>query len=294
MSLYQSNVDNYVLRRGKVRDCYDLGETMMIIVTTDRISAFDYVFPETVIPDKGILLTKLSNFWAEAIDIKYHLITSELGHLPRDFRKSEFEGRTVLVEKAEVIPFEFVVRGYLTGSAWKEYEATGQVCGIKLPKGLKQNQQFPKPILTPAIKNSSGHDENVSFEYMSSIIGLEYSAEIEALSIEIYMEAAQIAWSKGIIIADTKFEWGILPYLQNSLVLVDEIITPDSSRFWAIDDYVVGHSIKSSFDKQYLRDWLEKSGWDKASVPSPLPLDVINNLRSKYIEAYEKLTSSKF
>lgn len=292
--LYQSDVANYTCHRGKVRDCYDLGETMLIIVATDRVSAFDHVFPNTTIPDKGKILTKLSNYWAQAIDIKHHLISSELNHLPRDFRTPEFDGRTVLVEKAKVVPFECVVRGYLTGSAWKEYQATGKVCGIKLPVGLKENQQFPKPIFTPAIKNKEGHDENVAFEYMAAVVGLEHGAEIEALSIELYMEAAQLAWSKGIIIADTKFEWGVLPHLQNSLVLIDEIVTPDSSRFWPIDEYVVGSPIKCSFDKQYLRDWLEKSGWDKVSVPPPLPQDVIDNLRGKYVEAYEKLTGSKF
>jgi phosphoribosylaminoimidazole-succinocarboxamide synthase len=291
--LYQSQVENYVCRRGKVRDIYELGSTMLVIVTSDRISAFDYVFTNTVIPDKGKVLNKLSVFWAEALDFKYHMISTELMHLPQDFRKPEFEDRTMLVEKAEVIPFECVVRGYLAGSAWKEYQKTGMVCGISLPAGLQENQQFPKPIFTPAIKNDTGHDENVSFEYMADKLGLEISAEMEALSIELYMEAAQIAWNKGIIIADTKFEWGLLAHLQNTLILIDEILTPDSSRFWPLSEYKLGQSI-NSFDKQYLRDWAEQSGWDKQSEPPPIPEDVVAKTREKYIEAYEKLTGTKF
>jgi phosphoribosylaminoimidazole-succinocarboxamide synthase len=291
--LYQSQVENYVCRRGKVRDVYELGETMLIIVTTDRISAFDHVFPNITIPDKGRVLNKLSMFWSEALDFKYHLISTEANHLPEEFRRPEFEGRTMLVEKAEVLPFECVVRGYLAGSAWKEYQNTGVVCGITFPPGLKENQQFPKPIFTPAIKNQTGHDENVSFEYMAKELGIELSAEIEALSIELYMDAAQIAWLNGIIIADTKFEWGTLPHLQNELILVDEVFTPDSSRFWPLADYKIGGSI-NSFDKQYIRDWAEQSGWDKESDPPPLPEDVIEKTRDKYIEAYERLTSTKF
>ncbi len=291
--LYQSEVENYVCRRGKVRDIYNLGDTMLVIITSDRISAFDAVFPNTVIPDKGKVLTQLSAYWSEALDFKYHLISTQLNHLPQDFRRPEFEGRTMLVEKAEVIPFECVVRGYLAGSAWKEYKNTGMVCGIKLPAGLKENQQFPKPIFTPAIKNDVGHDENVSFDYMASKMGIELSAEIEAMSIELYMDAAQMAWNNGIIIADTKFEWGTLPHLQNTLILVDEILTPDSSRFWPLSEYNLGQSI-SSFDKQYLRDWAEQSGCDKQGSPPLLPEDVIAKTREKYIEAYERLTGKKF
>lgn len=290
--LYESKVDNYVCRRGKVRDIYELGETMLIIVTSDRISAFDRVFPNTVIPDKGKVLNKMSCFWADILDCKYHLISTELNHLPEVFRTPDFADRTMLVERAEVIPFECVVRGYLAGSAWKEYQKTGEVCGIKLPPGLQENQQFPKPIFTPAIKNDTGHDENVSFDYMAQQLGMEISAEMEAMSIELYQDAAQLAWNKGIIIADTKFEWGLLTHLQNTLVLVDEILTPDSSRFWPLSEYRVGGSIVS-FDKQYLRDWAEASGWDKESDPPPLPEEVVAKTREKYIEAYEKLTGSK-
>lgn len=291
--LYQSQVENYICHRGKVRDIYELGETMLIIVTTDRISAFDYIFPNTTIPDKGRVLNRLSLYWTEALDVKYHLISTELNHLPEDFRRPEFDGRIMLVEKAEVIPFECVVRGFLAGSAWKEYQKTGSVCGIEFPKGLQENHQFPKPIFTPAIKNKSGHDENVSFDYMAEKLGMEVSAEIEALSMELYTDAAQIAWSNGIIIADTKFEWGLLPYLQNTLILVDEVLTPDSSRFWPLNEYKIGGSI-NSFDKQFVRDWVEQSGWDKTSEPPPLPEDIIDKTRAKYVEAYEKLTGNKF
>jgi phosphoribosylaminoimidazole-succinocarboxamide synthase len=266
---------------------------MLIIVTSDRISAFDYVFPNTIIPDKGRILNKLSAFWADTLSFKYHLISTELNHLPNDFRRPEFEGRTMLVEKAEVIPFECVVRGYLAGSAWQEYQKTGMVCGIKLPAGLQENQQFPKPIFTPAIKNNVGHDENVSFEYMATNLGMEASVEIEALSIELYMDAAQLAWHNGIIIADTKFEWGVLSHLQNALIVVDEVLTPDSSRFWPLSEYKVGQSI-NSFDKQYLRDYLDSTTWDKASSPPVLPDEVIEKTRSKYIEAYERLTGNKW
>jgi len=291
--LYQSQVENYVCRRGKVRDIYELGPTMLVIITSDRISAFDYVFPNTVIPDKGKVLNKLSVFWSEMLDFKYHLISTDLVRLPEDFRKPEFEDRTMLVEKAEVVPFECVVRGYLAGSAWKEYQKTGEVCGIKLPAGLQENQQFPKPIFTPAIKNDTGHDENVSFEYMAEKLGNEISAEMEALSIELYTDAAQIAWNKGIIIADTKFEWGLLKHMQDTLILVDEILTPDSSRFWPLSEYKLGQSV-NSFDKQYLRDWAEQSGWDKSSEPPPIPEEVVAKTREKYIEAYEKLTETKY
>jgi len=291
--LYQSNVPNYTCRRGKVRDIYDLGDTMLIIVTSDRISAFDHVFPNTVIPDKGKVLNKLSAFWADKLDFKYHLVSMDLAHFPEDFRKPEFEGRTMLVEEAEVIPFEFVVRGYLAGSAWKEYKNTGSVCGIKLPPGMQENQHFPKPIFTPAIKNDVGHDENVSFDYMADKLGLELSAEIEAMSIDLYEAAAQVAWDSGIIIADTKFEWGLIRHLQDALIVVDEVLTPDSSRFWPLEKYKLGGSIES-FDKQYLRDYIDGTTWDKASPPPALPDEIVSKTSLKYIEAYERLTGNKW
>ena len=293
MSIYQTQIKNYVCHRGKVRDIYELGPTMLIIVATDRISAFDYVFPNTVVPDKGRILTGLSCYWTEALGVNYHLVSKELNHLPEDFRKPELDGRTMLVEKAEVIPFECVVRGYLAGSAWVEYQEKGMVCGIELPPGLQENQQFPKPIFTPATKAKNGHDVNVSFEYMASVIGTELAAEVEALSLELYTDASQLAWANGIIIADTKFEWGLLTHMQDSIVLIDEVLTPDSSRFWSFDAYKHGETIPS-FDKQYVRDWISQSGWDKKSTPPPLPEDVIDKTKAKYVEAYERLTKTKF
>lgn len=290
--LFESNIENYKMHRGKVRDIYELGETMLIIVTTDRISAFDYVFPNTTIPDKGRILNALSVYFAEALGYRYHMISGNFNQMPQDFRKPELAGRAMLVERAEVIPFECVVRGYLAGSAWKEYQKTGMVCGIKLPAGLKENQQFPKPIFTPATKAATGHDENVTIDYMASKVGVELTYELEALSVELYMDAAQMAWNQGIIIADTKFEWGVLKHVDNELCLIDEVLTPDSSRFWPLDDYKLGGSI-NSFDKQYVRDWIEKSGWDKNSPPPPLPEDVIMKTREKYLEAYYKITGEK-
>jgi len=287
--IYKTEIPNYTSKRGKVRDTYSLGDTMLIIITTDRISAFDHVFPETTIPDKGKVLQGISCYWAEALDLNYHLISTDLNRLPEDFRKPEFEGRAMLVEKAEVIPFECVVRGFLAGSAWKEYQQTGSVCGIALPKGLKENQQLIKPIFTPATKADNGHDQNVTFDYMSSKIGLDLAAELEAMSLEIYTDAAQVAWQNGIIIADTKFEFGVMAHASNTLMLIDEVLTPDSSRFWPLEDYKLNAPI-NSFDKQFVRDWVEQSGWDKNSEPPPLPEEVVTKTRDKYLEAYEKIT----
>jgi phosphoribosylaminoimidazole-succinocarboxamide synthase len=288
-NIYETNVPNFVCKRGKVRDTYAYGDTMLIIVTTDRISAFDWVFPNTTIRDKGKILQGISSYWADALNLRYHEINTDLNHLPEDFRKPEFEGRAMLVEKADVIPFECVVRGYLAGSAWKEYKQTGEVCGIKLPSGLKENQHLIKPLFTPATKAESGHDQNVTFDYMAGKIGLDLAAELESLSLDIYSEASQIAWNRGIIIADTKFEFGVLPHSSNVLILIDEVLTPDSSRFWPLEDYKLDGPI-NSFDKQFVRDFIEQSGWDKNSPPPALPEDVIMKTRDKYLEAYEKIT----
>lgn len=282
--MYESNVANYVKHSGKIRDVYEFGETMLIIVTSDRVSAFNRTIPNLEIPDKGKILQSLSLYWSEVLEFKYHLISVDPSQLPNDFRGPEFENRTMLVEKAVVIPFECVVRGYLTGSAWKNYQETGEVFGIKLPAGLKENQQFPKPLFTPTRK--SDNDLNVSFEIMASELGLELTAEIEALSIELYQDASQIAWSNGIIIADTKFEWGIVPHMENELVVIDEVLTPDSSRFWNLADYKLGYYI-NSFDKQYLRDWLNHHG-------EPVPEDVARYTREKYVQAYEGITGQKW
>jgi phosphoribosylaminoimidazole-succinocarboxamide synthase len=288
-NIYKTEIPNYTCKRGKVREIYSLGETLLLIITTDRISAFDYVFPNTTIPDKGRVLQGLSLYWADLLNVNYHLISADLNQMPEDFRKPEFEGRAMLVEKAEVIPFECVVRGYLAGSAWKEYQQTGSVCDITLPKGLKENQQLIKPIFTPATKVDNGHDQNVTFDYMSTKIGLDLTAELEIMSLEIYKDAAEIAWNNGIIIADTKFEFGVMPHAGNTLILIDEILTPDSSRFWPLEDYRLDGPI-NSFDKQFVRNWVSQSGWDKNSEPPPLPEDVVMQTRDKYLEAYEKIT----
>lgn len=280
------------MKHGKVRDIYDLGKNELLIVTTDRISAFDYVLPNFV-PDKGKILTSLSIFWSEMLDVYYHLISDQLEHFPEVFRLPELKGRTMLVEKAEVIPYECVVRGYVAGSAWKDYQNTGAVCGIKLPKGLKQNQALPTPIFTPATKAVSGHDLNVSFDEMANQIGLELATDLESKSVALYMDAADHCWQNGLILADTKFEWGILKHVSDDLVLIDEIITPDSSRFWPIDEYELNQNLPS-FDKQYVRNYLETTSWDKNSSPPELPDEVVNKTREKYIDAYRMITGQSF
>ena len=286
--MLQSNVPNFPVKRGKVRDIYEVGPTMLVIVTTDRISAFDHILPNGI-PDKGKVLTQTSFFWADLLDVYYHVISTDPKHMPEAFQTPELAGRTMFVEKAEVIPFECVVRGFLCGSGWKDYQKTGEVCGIKLPKGLKENQQFPTPIFTPATKAETGHDENITFDYMANKIGKELASELEQRSIGLYMQAAEHAWNNGIIIADTKFEWGQLKHANDDLALIDEVLTPDSSRFWALDKYRLGASMPS-FDKQGVRNWLEKSGWDKASPPPKLPPHVVRQTRARYLEGYKRLT----
>ncbi len=295
--LLRSNVEGFPVRRGKVRDVYELGKNMLIIVTTDRISAFDFIIPSGI-PDKGKILTAMSMYWWKELDTFYHTISTDPQQLPEAFRTPELLGRTMLVERAEVIPFECIVRGYLCGSAWKEYQQTGEVCGLKMPKGLKENQQFPSPIFTPSTKAETGHDENITLRQLADAIGMEMALELEQRSVELYQAAATHAWYSGIIIADTKFEWGRLKHMNNDLCLIDEIMTPDSSRFWPLDAYHLGGSMPS-FDKQFVRDWLDSpaSGWDRKTSkegPPILPDDVVANTRAKYIEAYEKLTGVKY
>lgn len=286
--LLQSNVPNYPVKRGKVRDVYDVGETMLVIVTTDRISAFDHILPNGI-TDKGKVLTQISLFWANYLDVYYHIISTDPAHMPDAFKTPELEGRSMFVEKAKVIPFECVVRGYLCGSGWKDYQRTGEICGIKLPPGLKENQQFPSPIFTPATKAEVGHDENVPCSRLVEALGNDLASELESRSIGLYMQAAEYAWNKGIIIADTKFEWGTLPHSSDDLALIDEVLTPDSSRLWALEDYQLGVSIPS-FDKQPVRNWLEASGWDKNSPPPELPPEIVEQTRQRYLEAYKKIT----
>ena len=285
--LLHTSIQGYPARQGKVRDVYDLGDRL-VIVATDRISAFDRVLP-TGIPDKGRVLTALTLFWLDLLKAPNHLLSAEVGALPQPFaaHAAELRGRTMLVRKTEVVPVECVVRGYLAGSGWKEYQAGGTVCGIALPPGLRQAEQLPEPIFTPATKEESGHDQNISFEQMAALVGEAVAEELRRRSLDVYRRAADHARGRGILLADTKFEWGRLP--GGDLILIDEVLTPDSSRFWPADAYRVGVS-PPSFDKQFVRDWLESSGWDKNSPPPPLPDEVVSHTRAKYLEAYERLT----
>lgn len=285
--LLQSNVADLPCRRGKVRDNYDLGDRL-VIVATDRISAFDWVLP-TGIPDKGRVLTGLTRFWLDFLNVPNHLLSTSLADVPRAFadRPDEFQGRIMLVRKAQVVPIECVVRGYLAGSGWKEYRRAGTVCGIPLPRGLTESQQLPEPIFTPSTKEEVGHDVNISFDEMVKKTGPEVADELRRKSLDVYSRAAEYARTKGIIIADTKFEWGQLP--DGSLILIDEVLTPDSSRFWPASQYRPGGS-PPSFDKQFVRDYLETTGWDKNSTPPDLPPDVVAKTREKYLEAYQRLT----
>jgi phosphoribosylaminoimidazole-succinocarboxamide synthase len=274
--------------RGKVRDIYDLGDRLMI-VTTDRISAFDVVMP-SLIPDKGRVLTQLSRFWFNetAPIVPNHLISTDLRDFPNECKpyRETLEGRSMLVEKADVFPVECVVRGYLSGSAWEEYVKTGKVCGISLPEGLVESSELKEPIFTPSTKAEIGeHDQNITFEEMEEIVGNDTAQKLRAFSIAIYQAARGYAGLRGIIIADTKMEFGVK---DGKLLLVDELLTPDSSRFWLKDDYRPGGPQKS-FDKQFLRDYLLSIRWNKTPPAPELPEEMVDKTREKYLEAYEKL-----
>jgi phosphoribosylaminoimidazole-succinocarboxamide synthase len=290
LPLLQTNVPGWPVRRGKVRDCYDLGERMLL-VSTDRISAFDWVLP-TGVPDKGRVLTQVSAFWFGLLAEPNHMLSVEASDfgLPSGVDSEPFRGRSMLARKAQVVPIECVVRGYLSGSGWKEYRQSGSVCGIKLPAGLRESDQLPEPIFTPATKEESGHDINISFDKMVEIVGRDVSDELRKRSLRIYKRGAEYARERGIIIADTKFEFG---RAENDLILIDEVLTPDSSRFWPADDYRPGQG-QPSFDKQFVRDWLETTSWDKNSPPPALPDEVVMRTREKYIDAYERLTGKAF
>jgi phosphoribosylaminoimidazole-succinocarboxamide synthase len=289
--LLQSNVPGYPCRRGKVRDVYDLGDRLAI-VATDRISAFDWVLPGPI-PDKGRVLTALTLFWLDHLGVPNHFLGTDLVAMGPEFaaRSAELEGRTCLVKKATVVPIECVARGYLAGSGWKEYRATGAVCGVPLPPGLRQSERLPVPIFTPATKEESGHDENISFERMAAVTGPTIASTLRDRTLAIYRRAAEYAETRGILLADTKFEWGQLG--DGEIILIDEVLTPDSSRFWPADGYRPG-SNPPSFDKQFVRDWLESSGWDKESPPPALPQEVVEKTAAKYREAYERITGTKF
>ena len=271
-------------RQGKVRDVYDLGESLLI-VSTDRISAFDFVLP-CGIPQKGRLLTQMSRFWFDALSVRHHLLATDVpASLSAQFETAPLEGRVMVTEKASVIPFECVVRGYLEGSGLREYQAAGEVCGIRLPDGLRQCDRLPRPIFTPATKAEEGHDENVAFERMVADLGRPIAEQLQQRSLDIYRDASEIAAQRGILIADTKFEFG---WVDDEIVLIDEVLTPDSSRFWDAEHYQPGHA-QPSFDKQFVREWLSSCDWDKASPPPVLPADVIEQTRRKYQEAFQRL-----
>jgi phosphoribosylaminoimidazole-succinocarboxamide synthase len=277
-------------RQGKVRDVYDLGDHFLMIAS-DRISAFDYILP-SLIPDKGKVLTQISKFWFEFLGVPHHLVSTNVRSisLPDGLNVDELDGRSMIVKKCEVVPIECVVRGYLVGSGWKDYLATGQVCGHGLPAGLKNCARFESPLFTPATKAASGHDENITFERASEIVGKATAEELRDKSLMIYNKGRAYAATKGIILADTKFEWG---WHQGELILIDEVLTPDSSRFWPADQYQEDRN-QLSYDKQFVREYLESTTWDKNSPPPELPPDVIKRTREKYIEAFERLTGTPF
>src|SRR5438132_11662895 len=291
-ALYESTIRSLPrLGKGKVRDIDAVGGDKMLIVTTDRLSAFDVVLPDPI-PDKGPVLTEMANFWFQRLA---HVVPSQLtGIDPETVVKPEereqVRGRAVVVKKLEPLPIEAVVRGYIIGSGWKDYQKTGKVCGIELPKGLQQAQKLPQPIFTPATKAAEGHDENISFDEVVKLIGKPMAESVRDVSIRLYKEAADFAATKGIIIADTKFEFGLNE--KNQLVLIDEVLTADSSRFWPADSYKVGMS-PPSFDKQYVRDYLETLHWNKTPPAPRLPAEVIQKTSEKYREALQRLTGRK-
>jgi phosphoribosylaminoimidazole-succinocarboxamide synthase len=277
-----------LVSRGKVRDIYATDDAL-VLVATDRISAFDSVLSPGI-PGRGEILTRLSTFWFErfADRVPNHLLATELGDFPEPYRNHpELSGRSVLAQRLDPVPVECVARGYLAGSGWKEYQADGTVCGIDLPEGLTESAELPKPIFTPATKATDGHDENITFERMVGIVGEETAVHLRDLTLELYTAAADYARDRGILIADTKFEFGFDG--DKKIVWMDEVLTPDSSRFWPADDYQPGRS-QASFDKQYVRDWLEASGWDKEPPAPTLPPEVVEGTLSRYREAYRLLT----
>jgi len=282
----QTSLPFPLARRGKVRDVYDLNDTYLF-VATDRISAFDVVLSPGI-PDKGKVLNQISNFWFERFsDVENHIVESDFARFPSEVaRHDELRGRSILVKKCSVIPIECVARGYLIGSGLKEYNETGRVCGIELEKGLKTASKLKTPIFTPATKEETGHDVNISFERMAEIIGEDLASQLRDLTLSLYQQAADYALTRGIIIADTKFEFGLL---DGRVIWIDEALTPDSSRFWPADQYVEGKN-PPSYDKQFVRDWLETTGWDKNPPAPELPEDVIERTREKYVDAFRVLT----
>jgi phosphoribosylaminoimidazole-succinocarboxamide synthase len=292
-ALFESGIASLPrIGRGKVRDIYAVGDDKLLIVVSDRLSAFDVVLPDPI-PDKGAVLTQMSNFWFEKLA---HVVPNHLTGIDPESvvadeaEKAQVRARSVVVKKLKALPIEAVVRGYIIGSGWKDYQKSGKVCGIDLPKGLEQAQKLPEPIFTPATKAAEGHDENISFEEVVKLIGRPLAEKVRDVAIRLYKEAADYAAGRGIIIADTKFEFGT--DAQGNLVLIDEALTADSSRFWPADSYRVGIS-PPSFDKQYVRDYLETLDWDKTPPAPKLPAEVIAKTSEKYREALERLTGRK-
>jgi phosphoribosylaminoimidazole-succinocarboxamide synthase len=289
----QTQISEYPLvSRGKVRDIYEIDSQTLLIVTTDRMSAFDVILPDPI-PYKGVVLNQISLFWMDMFKdlVANHLIASDINEFPSNLQKyaSELEGRAILVQKARPLPIECIVRGYITGSGWKDYLKTGEVCGHKLPDGLRESDKLEHALFTPSTKAEAGaHDENITLEQARETIGEGLFAQVEKLSLDIYHQAREYAQQNGIIIADTKFEFGVK---DPQLLLIDEVLTPDSSRFWPVEGYTPGKS-QPSFDKQYLRDWLQESGWDKNPPAPRLPEEVIQETQKKYLEAYRLLTGT--
>jgi phosphoribosylaminoimidazole-succinocarboxamide synthase len=292
------------LRSGKVRDLFAIGPDRLLLIASDRLSAFDVVLP-TPIPDKGRVLTGLSRFWfAETADIvRNHLLSTDPADLPEgwlpgaheagDADAVDLRGRMMICRRVDVLPIEVVVRGYLSGSGWKEYRAAGSICGIRLPAGLRESDRLPEPILTPATKAEAGHhDENIPFETMAATVGGALASKVRDVALALYARGARVAERAGIILADTKFEFGVIPGT-GDLLLVDEVMTPDSSRFWDAASYEPGHA-QASFDKQYVRDWLEAQPWDKTHPGPALPAEVVAGTRRRYVDAFERITGSTF
>ncbi|MEI8214043.1 MAG: phosphoribosylaminoimidazolesuccinocarboxamide synthase [Planctomycetota bacterium] len=272
-------------RQGKVRDVYDLGDSLLI-VSTDRISAFDWVMPNGI-PDKGRILNQLSLFWFRSLGVEHHVLSDELPpHVRSLDPRGLLRGRSIVARKAQVVPFECVIRGYIEGSGWRDYQKTGAICGIELPKGLTQCDRLSRPLFTPATKAETGHDENVSFETMSQQLGITIAEELRDRSIDVYRRGSEIASEHGILVADTKLEWG---WYDNRLILIDEVLTPDSSRFWPANEWQPGRA-QASFDKQFVREFLDRSHWDKNSPPPALPDEIVLQTRERYLEALRQIT----
>jgi phosphoribosylaminoimidazole-succinocarboxamide synthase len=290
-ALLTTSIGDYPKRSGKVRDIYELPEGLLV-VATDRISAYDVVLPNGI-PDKGRVLTQISIFWFEMMQdiVPNHFVSGVLKDLPEDCRSEEIDGRFMLCRKCRVIPVECVVRGYLAGSGWREYQDSGKVCGIELPAELKQCAKLPEPIFTPATKAQAGHDQNISFRQAADMVGAETMEQLRRDSIAIYTQARDYAAERGIIVADTKLEWGRDEH--GGLILIDELLTPDSSRFWPADSYKPGRG-QPSYDKQFVRDYLDKIEFDRTPPAPPLPADIVRKTRAKYIEAYTSLTGREF